>query len=375
MVQQVPLRHGKPPEMSGWIRKQTAVLSVRKKRYFRLADNTLTCAHDEEETPTWECTMQKARVYGKPTQLKIILALEERSMNLFLNTKEEYEEWYNALLKSSVQNVEEYYELGKVIGEGAFAKVFMGIDKKTLEKHAVKIIEKNQTDPQEIEFINRELEIMRRVDHPNVVKTIDIFDTKSRLYIVMEYMNGGTLAEVFKRKRVFELTQLREIARDLVNGIAYLHEQNIVHRDLKPRNILCMYSDPPLHLKLADFGLSNFVGTATFSRAALQSQVGSPHYVAPEVLREDISYGPAVDMWSVGVILWVLAFQEFPLAGETMQDTLELVAKGKVDFNGQEFANQPAELQALFKCLLRENPRERCSAKEALQHPFFTMEL
>jgi len=212
---------------------------------------------------------------------------------------------------------------------------------------------------------------MKRVDHHNVVRTVDLFDTKAKLYIVMEYMPGGTLADVFKKKREFPFEELRTIAYEIICGIEYLHEHNIVHRDLKPRNILCSKADAPYGLKLADFGLSNFVGTQTFSRAALKSQVGSPHYVAPEVLRENAAYGPPVDMWSVGVIMWVLTFKEFPIAGETMQETLELVAKGKVDFGTREFTEQPYDLQSLFRSLLRESPGDRFTARQALDHPFF----
>lgn len=211
---------------------------------------------------------------------------------------------------------------------------------------------------------------MKSVSFPSVVRTYDIFDTKNRLYIVLEYMPGGTLGEILKKLGRFTEAQARPVLKDILEGVAYLHDKSIVHRDLKLKNILCDRKELPVRVKLADFGLANFVGVRTVSKVALQSQVGSPHYVAPEVLREE-PYGPSVDVWAVGIILHILLSRRYPFAGETIQETLELVCRGRFSLQGSEWDRVSEECKHLLVQLLKEDPTERITAREALAHPWF----
>lgn len=142
-------------------------------------------------------------------------------------------------------------ELGSLLGEGAFARVVMGLDRTTLQQYAVKVIEKQSDDAQGLEFIWRELNVMKAVNHPNIVRTYDIFDTRSRLYIVLEYMPGGTLADLLKHTGRFTEAQARPVLRDILRGVAYLHSKSVVHRDLKLKNILCDRRELPVSVKLA----------------------------------------------------------------------------------------------------------------------------
>lgn len=127
----------------------------------------------------------------------------------------------------------------------------MGLDRTTLQQYAVKVIEKQSDDAQGLEFIWRELNVMKAVNHPNIVRTYDIFDTRSRLYIVLEYMPGGTLADLLKHTGRFTEAQARPVLRDILRGVAYLHSKSVVHRDLKLKNILCDRRELPVSVKLA----------------------------------------------------------------------------------------------------------------------------
>uniref|UniRef100_A0A6T6CJP5 non-specific serine/threonine protein kinase n=2 Tax=Compsopogon caeruleus TaxID=31354 RepID=A0A6T6CJP5_9RHOD len=200
---EVELRHGHGMEVEGYLKKQNNLLSMKKRRFFKITEQTLFCCHEEGQGPSWEMDLNDVRISGRLNQLRINVTSPDRNLILYASSKEEYDTWFDALQKSALRNVEEFYELGTMIGEGAFAKVFTGLDKNTLEKFAIKVIEKNKTDPQELEFINRELNIMKRVNHPNVVRTYDIFESKDKLHIVMEFMAGATLADVFKAKKEF----------------------------------------------------------------------------------------------------------------------------------------------------------------------------
>lgn len=363
-------RNGMPEELSGWLYKRQRLFPTKKKRYFKLASQVLSSHVRNTSPPSWEQNLIGADVLGAEESHRIVVTCAERTVRLSTESASDYYHWLDALQKAANRRIEDYYELGESLGEGAFATVVMGLDRVTLERFAVKVIEKRPNDELGLQFVWRELNVMKSVNHPNIVRTYDIFDTASHLYIVLEYMPGGTLGEIVKRVGRFSEEQARPILFDILNGVAYLHEKSIVHRDLKLKNILCESNEMPVRVKLADFGLANFVGVRTVSKVALQSQVGSPHYVAPEVLREE-PYGPVVDTWAVGVILHIMLTKRYPFAGETIQDTLELVVRGRFSLNGPEWYHVSENAKNLLYALLTEDPRERVTARDALAHPWF----
>lgn len=350
--------------------KRQRMFPTKKKRYFKLASQVLSSHVRNVSPPSWEQNLIGADVSGLEDAHRITVTCPERTVRLTTENTSDYYHWLDALQKAANRRIEDYYELGESLGEGAFATVVMGLDRLTLERFAVKVIEKRPNDELGLQFVWRELNVMKSVNHPNIVRTFDIFDTANHLYIVLEYMPGGTLGEILKRVGRFTEEQAKPILFDILNGVAYLHEKSIVHRDLKLKNILCESKEMPVRVKLADFGLANFVGVRTVSKVALQSQVGSPHYVAPEVLREE-PYGPVVDTWAVGVILHIMLTKRYPFAGETIQDTLELVVRGRFSLSGPEWYNVSENAKGLLHALLTEDPRERITARDALSHPWF----
>mmetsp|Transcript_4339 Transcript_4339/g.13122 ORF Transcript_4339/g.13122 Transcript_4339/m.13122 type:complete len:375 (+) Transcript_4339:232-1356(+) len=364
------MRHGISDAVEGHLFVRGRFALRRTKKYICLDSQTLLCSADKKAPVKMEIPISGAVITNNEHNRLIRIMNEKKRVTLYADTPEDYARWLEVLQKAACSNIEDFYEFGERLGEGAFATVYQGIDKTTLETFAIKVIDKGKAD-NEIEFIQRETRIMKTIDHPNVIKTYDVFDTKSNLYLVMEYMPGGTLADIMKAKLLRTEKTVKSVMFDILQGVAYLHRMHIVHRDLKLKNILCKNNTLPLEIKLADFGLSNNVGVRTVSRVALRSQVGSPHFVAPEILR-DQPYGTAVDLWSCGVILHLLLTAKYPFSGKTVQDTLKLVCTGKVELRGPEWGYVSKEGQNFVLSLLEEDPEKRPTAEEALKHSWFS---
>jgi len=373
-----PIRflHGESVEHNGWLMKKSkGLLPIKKRRYFILSGSELVCklAPNDSES-RWVVNTLGAEVLTEPDKLKLSLRTSEKKITLFSSSADELNAWAKALKASSNQSIEQYYEFGKTLGEGGFATVKLGIDKETMTKYAIKVVTKQMDDEHNMEFLHRELNIMKAVNSNYVIRTFDIFDSPRKLFFVLEYMQGGTLHEIYQKHKPFNEQQVRAVLFDVLSGVAYLHSKQIVHRDLKLKNVLAERETMPYGLKLADFGLSNFVGQRTMSRVVLKSQVGSPHYVAPEVLREEL-YGPAVDLWSIGVMMHIMLSGKYPFAGKTIKETLELVADADFRIREEWFpGNLSQQARELLQELLREDPKKRPTAATALKSGFMTME-
>lgn len=160
-----------------------------------------------------------------------------------------------------------------MLGSGHFGKVLLAKDHRTGESFAVKVIRKNKKELRSATLIQREMDILRLVNHKNVVRLYDLFDTESKLYFVLECMKGGVLYEVLSKREIhFSEERASHVLRDVLEGLEYLHKHNIVHRDIKPENILTSSKHWPFTSKLADFGLSNFLAATT---GVLDSKVRS----------------------------------------------------------------------------------------------------
>jgi len=259
-------------------------------------------------------------------------------------------------------DIDKYYTVTPdVLGQGYFAVVKVGIDKKTGEKVAVKLVNKSLVEKEET--LANEIDILGSIDHPNVVSMKAIFDTEDTLFIVMELMEGGELYEEIVKRKTFTEKDAAEIVRQLCEALAYLHERGIVHRDLKLENLL-LKKKGGLEIKLADFGLSKL-----YSGQALQTACGTPFYVAPDVLM-GTGYGPAVDMWSVGVLLYVLLSGRLPFAADSDAELFRLIIAGNLVWKSPQFDGVSSEAKDLIKKLINTEPEQRWSAKQAIEHPW-----
>ena len=214
------------------------------------------------------------------------------------------------------------YKFVKTLEKGKFGVVKLAKHIPTKEKVAIKIVDKLQLNPCNLRDILREAEIMKSLDHPNIIKLFQIIDTEQFFYFVMEYARDGDLFRRLDFGRMEE-KEAKEKFRQILSAIRYCHEErNIIHRDLKPDNVV-FYT--PNHIKIADFGLSE----EFIPGVKLNTFCGTPEYMAPELFQGQMFDGPKVDVWSLGVIMYEMLTGTVPFGGSTWQNIGEHVLRGK----------------------------------------------
>jgi len=259
-------------------------------------------------------------------------------------------------------NIYDYYTIGKEIGKGAFSVVREGVSKSTGHKVAIKSI---RTKFIKTKLVLREIEIMKRVgDHPNILKLYEVYESKNFLFLVLELVTGGELFDQIVARGEYSEKDASNIVRQIVSAVAHLHANGIAHRDLKPQNLLCV-SPAGDDIRVADFGLSKMFNNGEF----LETCCGSPEYVAPEVL-DCKRYDAACDMWSVGVITYVLLTGCFPFWNKNNALLYDQIKRGIYKWpDGLEVSEAARDLVGH---LIEKNPERRYTAEQALQHPWVT---
>lgn len=257
------------------------------------------------------------------------------------------------------------FTLGRELGRGAFAVVKLATHKVTGEEFAVKVIERGAADQNLI----REIEVMKKVDHPNVIRLVAIFEDKSFIYLVMELVTGGELFDKIVEKGSYSEKEAAALVRKMVDAIAYLHDQGIAHRDLKPENLLLKTPKDITEVKIADFGLSRMIDQAKM----MQTACGTPGYVAPEVLQAQ-GYGFEVDMWSIGVITYILLCGFPPFYAEELPELFEQILKAQYVYHEEYWGHISKTAKNFIDSLLQVDPKKRLSAKAALEHPWLKEE-
>lgn len=301
-----------------------------------------------------------------PHAREFLIQLPLRIVHYYARSDEQAAQWCAALDKARGRVVGRYYRLGRVLGEGAFSKVLFGEDVYTSEMFAVKEIDKHRSLATRDVALS-EVDIMRRVSHPNIVNTYDIFVSLSHLYLVIEFMQGGELFDIIAEQGHLSERNASQVIRDIIVAVRYLHANGVVHCDIKPENILCKTKTWPLEVKVCDFGLASIVETADVPNASMTAMSGTPGYVAPEVIRRK-QYGPPVDMWAVGVILYILLSGRMPFYGRSDVETLRRTALGQYSFPEREWRNISDDAKSLVRSLLQLNPEKRLTAEAALHH-------
>lgn len=369
------LRYGDYSVIQGWMNKKGKVVRTgalfginKKQRLLKLRGSVLQCfKQEQDEFPDWEIGLQSAEIIGEPEHLQIEIKMPHRVEGFILDNREEYQKWYDALSSASSKSIKDYYAFIKVLGEGHFGRVLLAKDRRTREKFAVKVIKRNQSEVRNAILIQRELEILRLVNHKNIVRLYDLFDTADKLYLVLEYMPGGHLFQVLANKGLsYNEERASFILRDVIEGLAYLHERGIVHRDVKPENVLTTSATWPFTTKLADFGLSNFLAPTA---GVLESKVGTPYFVAREIVTTE-TYNALADMWSVGVLMYQMLSSRLPFEGNQTKSVLYAILDGRYSFPSPEFDPISDEAKDLIQKLICVDTTKRLSAKEALRHPW-----
>lgn len=291
-------------------------------------------------------------------------------------------------------NFSDLYKLtGEVLGEGAYASVETCVNVYTDFEYAVKIIEKNPGHSRSRVF--KEVETFHHCrDHKNIIQLIEFFEEQDRFFLVFEKVNGGPLLGHIQRRVYFTEHEASLIIRDIAGVLQFLHKKGIAHRDLKPENILCQNADQIWPVKVCDFDLGsgikfNSTLTSPVTTPELQTPVGSAEFMAPEVVEafigEASSYDKRCDLWSLGVIMYILLCGYPPFYGkcgsdcgwekgeacQACQDMLFMrIQEGIYEFPEKEWAFISDEARDLIRHLLVKDPRHRYSAEKVLNHPW-----
>jgi serine/threonine/tyrosine protein kinase RAD53 len=269
----------------------------------------------------------------------------------------------------------DYIIKNETIGQGAFATVKKAVQRSTGNSYAVKIINRRKAlnTGGAVVGVDRELSILRKLDHPNIVALKAFYEDIDNYYIVMELVPGGDLMDFVAANGAIGEDATQVITKQILEGIAYVHRLGISHRDLKPDNILIMQDDPIL-VKITDFGLAKFSDNSTF----MKTFCGTLAYVAPEVitgkydaLSQDSpkdNYSSLVDIWSLGCLVYVLLTSHLPFNGKTQAQMFQKIKQGEYHESPLNSYEISQEGRDFLKCCLQVNPRLRITAEEALKH-------
>ncbi|KAM9958326.1 hypothetical protein ACTFIW_001188 [Dictyostelium discoideum] len=263
------------------------------------------------------------------------------------------------------------YDLREVLGTGNFASVRLGVEKETGNKYAIKIIDKKKMSmtSKRKDSLMDEVNVLTKVKHQNIISIKEVFETQKNLYLVLELVTGGELFDKIVSERKFQEDTCRYILKQLCDSVRYLHSNGIAHRDLKPENILLATPNSFL-LKISDFGLSRAMDEGTY----MKTMCGTPQYVAPEILTkgEREGYGKSVDLWSIGVITYILLCGFPPFGDPQTKDFFEKIKNGGFSFPSPYWDEISDEAKSLIKNLIKVDVEKRFTIDQALNHPWFT---
>eukprot|EP00792_Barthelona_sp_PAP020_P001915 TRINITY_DN1308_c0_g1_i1.p1 TRINITY_DN1308_c0_g1~~TRINITY_DN1308_c0_g1_i1.p1 ORF type:complete len:565 (-),score=146.65 TRINITY_DN1308_c0_g1_i1:47-1741(-) len=254
-----------------------------------------------------------------------------------------------------------YYKLKRTIGGGTFGKVKVAEHVLSGHKVAVKILNKAKIRTLKMtDQVQREIRILKLFNHPHIVRLYEVIENPQNIFLVMELAAGGELFKHIKKNGKLEEPTARRFFQQIVAGVDYCHRHMVVHRDLKPENILL---DAHNNVKVSDFGLSNLLPDGDF----LETSCGSPNYAAPEVIDNKPYAGPAIDVWSIGVMLYTMVVGKYPFDGETLSDLFHNIRSAPLHFP----PNFSIELKDLILGMLHRDPVSRFSLDDIKRHQWF----
>ena len=274
----------------------------------------------------------------------------------------------NVFVTKGGRKPDEVYIKEKTLGSGSFGTVYLVKHKQLHRYFAMKAIKKTSKSKVDEEGLMNEINILRKMDHPNILKITDFYSQKNEYDIITEYCQEGELFNEIKQYAPFNETITGHYMKQILTAVCYCHGMNIVHRDLKPENILIVKrAKNGCHpIKIIDFGTAK-----VFSKEKSEHLlIGSAYYIAPEVLSRN--YTEKCDIWSCGVIMYILLTGRPPFFGNTDSEIMYRIKSGKYDLSKYPWSVVSKEAKDLIKALLQPNPNMRLSAEQALKHPWFS---
>ncbi|ESN97989.1 hypothetical protein HELRODRAFT_141692, partial [Helobdella robusta] len=259
------------------------------------------------------------------------------------------------------------YEIGNQISSGNFATVRLCRNKNTNVYSAVKRIDMQENSDDMIK-VKKEVEILKKMNHANIIKLVEEFEMNGYFYLVMELITDGDIISTIMNSKYYSEQDVSGMVHNVMSGILYLHSINIVHRDIKMENVLVQKNRNGLKkLKICDFGLATIIA----NNEILKTVCGTPNYMAPEIILQ-VGYGNKVDVWSVGIFMYILLYGSPPFHSRSndFNKIFENVIVGKYDLNSTTWESVSEEAKTLITMLLEPNPTNRMTAEEALSYPW-----
>eukprot|EP00397_Hematodinium_sp_SG-2012_P014941 GEMP01015207.1.p1 GENE.GEMP01015207.1~~GEMP01015207.1.p1 ORF type:complete len:451 (+),score=79.20 GEMP01015207.1:22-1353(+) len=268
------------------------------------------------------------------------------------------------------------YDLRTKIGSGNFSEVKLAISRKNGKKYAIKILDRKRFEAfsrkrnTHLDFAT-EVETLTKLKHPCIVRYFEYKEEGDLKYVVTEFLEGGDLLQRLLDIGKYTENGTKRIFFQLLTGLKYLHDMRVVHRDLKPENVLLSDKSDNAMAKIADFGLARILPQASNGTALFKTFCGTPHYFAPELIQSQQGqckgYGKEVDLWSAGVILYILLSTTPPFEDENLY---QQIVKGEYDFDVPDWATVPQCAKELVRHLMQVNPTKRYTVSQALEHEY-----
>lgn len=252
------------------------------------------------------------------------------------------------------------YEKVRILGRGTFSKVYQCVQVDTKTTYAIKVVSKSFLLKFNLrEQFTKEIKIHFMMEHQNIIKLVKVFENRAFIFMVLEFSENGTIADLIERRKTLSEVEMRYYFRWLIEGVQYIHDKGVVHRDLKPANLIISNN---MELKIADFGLANYIVPGKKRKTLC----GTPFFIAPEILNKKEGHSFEVDWWSTGVILYNMAYGRYPFLG----DTPDAVYKKIKDDDIVTTEQCSAELNDLVRKLLVKSLDERANYDGCVAHPF-----
>ena len=337
---------------------------------FHKAVKVIPVRNKENLLPTQRCksncrllpTRNNNRIFGNNDHLRLRGVISPLNRTQKINVSTKINNNTNTSTNAGVREKEKPYVLGKQIGQGAYAVVKEGINKTNNCKVAIKVYEKYKLlDAQRKKCVTREVAILKKISHPNIVHFYEVVDNPKQMYLVFELIKGKSLCSYVRSKdgKKLDDKEARNVFTQVVSGIEYCHSLGILHRDVKLDNILI---DESHNVKVIDFGFA----TIEQPNTQLKSFCGTPSYMAPEIVLKKPYNGKPADVWALGILLYALVTGKFPFKGISDKDLYRKIAKGVFTFpNGVS-----VQAKELIEKMLRVDPTKRPNCKEILRDQF-----
>ena len=314
---------------------------------------------------------EKSVEYEGATYYSFSMVYPTKTRIYYCKNEKEYNEWIEKLkIATGYTNLLEIYDVKNKLGSGKFGLVKLGIHKKTGQKVAIKIMKKSTMDSSDLELVRTEIEILKICQHPNIIRLYNVFENADYLYIIMEYCYGGDLFS-YLENRHFRLSEKRAstIIHQMATAVYYMHSFGVVHRDLKPENVLMTSTDEDSDIRILEFGLRKILGPYE----KCDEPYGTLTYCAPEIIIDE-PYAKPVDLWSLGVMTYLMVSGKLPFNSEDENEIARQVVYDEPNYTRNPvWKTISPECLDFIKRLLDKDQNKRMTIKEVLEHKWIKM--